>query len=171
MDVNWGASYNLRLSAGVGFHDAELTENYCGEVDANGNPVTDCDVADLQAPDGTRLPVTADYKGNLTARYSFDIADYEAYWQSSVVHEGRRTSDLRILERNILGDLPAYTLVDFAIGVRKNNWSMDFYIKNLFDENAQYSRNVQCPETVCAAQVYSVAGQPRTFGIRFSQEF
>jgi hypothetical protein len=30
---------------------------------------------------------------------------------------------------------------------------------------------VQCPETVCAAQVYSVAGQPRTFGIKFSQNF
>ncbi len=158
MDVNWAATYNLRLSAGVGFYDGELTEDYFSGPD-------------LQAPKGTRLPVTADYKGNLTARYTFDIADYEAYWQSSVVHEGRRTSDLRITERNILGDLPSYSLVDFAIGARKNNWSVDFYVKNLLDENAQYGRNVQCPETVCAAQVYSVAAQPRTFGIKFSQEF
>ena len=158
MDVNWAATYNLKLSGGFGIYDAELTEDYYSGPD-------------LQAPSGTRLPVTADYKGNLTARYTFNIADYEAYWQSSVVHEGRRTSDLRIVERNILGDLPAYTLADFAVGVRKNNWSVDFYIKNLFDENAQYGRNVQCPETVCAAQVYSVAGQPRTFGIKFSQEF
>lgn len=158
MDLNWAATYNLRLSGGVGFYDAELTEDYFSGPD-------------LQAPKGTRLPVTADYKGNLTARYTFDIADYEAYWQSSVVHEGRRTSDLRVLERDILGDLPSYTLVDFAIGARKNNWSVDFYIKNLLDENAQYGRNVQCPETVCAAQVYSVAAQPRTFGIKFSQEF
>jgi iron complex outermembrane recepter protein len=158
MDVNWAATYNLRLSAGVGFFDAELTEDYFSGPD-------------LLAPKGTRLPVTADYKGNLTARYTFDIADYEAYWQSSVVHEGRRTSDLRITERNILGDLPSYSLVDFAIGARKNNWSVDFYIKNLLDENAQFGRNVQCPEQVCAAQVYSVAAQPRTFGIKFSQEF
>lgn len=158
MDVNWAATYNLKLSGGVGFYDAELAEDYF-----NGPT--------LQAPAGTRLPVTADYKGNLTARYTFDIGSLEAYWQSSVVHEGRRTSDLRILERNILGDLPAYTLADFALGVRKNNWAVDFYIKNLFDENAQYSRNVQCPETVCAAQVYSVGAQPRTFGIKFSQEF
>ncbi len=158
MDVNWAATYNLRLSAGVGFFDAELTEDYFSGPN-------------LLAPKGTRLPVTADYKGNLTARYTFDIADYEAYWQSSVVHEGRRTSDLRITERNILGDLPSYSLVDFAIGARKNNWSVDFYIKNLLDENAQFGRNVQCPEQVCAAQVYSVAAQPRTFGIKFSQEF
>ena len=158
MDVNWAASYNLRVSAGVGFYDGELTEDYFSGLD-------------LQAPKGTRLPVTADYKGNLTARYTFDIADYEAYWQSSVVHEGRRTSDLRIIERDILGDLPSYTLVDFAIGARKNNWSVDFYVKNLLDENAQYGRNVQCPEQVCAAQVYSVGAQPRTFGVKFSQEF
>ncbi len=158
MDVNWAATYNLRLSAGVGFYDGELTEDYFSGTD-------------LQAPKGTRLPVTADYKGNLTARYTFDIADYEAYWQGSVVHEGRRTSDLRITERNILGDLPSYSLVDFAIGARKNNWSVDFYVKNLLDENAQYGRNVQCPEQVCAAQVYSVGAQPRTFGIKFSQEF
>lgn len=171
MDVNWAATYNLKLSAGVGFYDAELTENYCGEVDANGNPITTCAAVDLQAPKGTRLPITADYKGNLTARYTFDIGSYEAYWQGSVVHEGRRTSDLRIAERNILGDLPAYTLTDFALGVRKNNWSVDFYVKNLFDENAQYNHFSQCAESVCGAQVYSNAAAPRTFGIKFSQEF
>jgi iron complex outermembrane receptor protein len=169
MDVNWAATYNLRISAGVGFYDAELTENYCGEVDANGNPITNC--VSPPAPDGTRLPITADYKGNLTARYTFDIGSFEAYAQGSVVHEGRRTSDLRIVERNILGDLPAYSLVDLSFGLRRENWSVDFYVKNLMNEEAQYNRFTQCNESVCGAQVYSVAGQPRTFGIKFSQEF
>lgn len=169
MDVNWAATYNLRLSAGVGFYDAKLTENYCGEVDANGNPISDC--AAPPGPDGTRLPVTADVKANLTARYTFDIGEYEAFWQGSLVHEGRRSSDIRTIENTILGDLPAYQVFDFSAGVRRNNWSVDFYVKNLFDENAQYSRGVQCPEQVCAAQVYTVSGQPRTIGIKFSQEF
>jgi iron complex outermembrane recepter protein len=66
---------------------------------------------------------------------------------------------------------------------------VDFYVKKLFDENAQFGRNVQCPERICGnysgnpppinpvppqyanGQVYSVAGQPRTFGIKFSQQF
>jgi hypothetical protein len=39
------------------------------------------------------------------------------------------------------------------------------------NEEAQYNRFTQCNESVCGAQVYSVAGQPRTFGIKFSQEF
>lgn len=185
MDVAWAATYNLKLSGGVGFYDAELTENYCGEVDVDGNPVTNC--ADPLAPDGTRLPITADVKANLTARYTFDIGEYEAYWQTSVVHEGRRTSDLRIGTRNLLGDLPSYELVDFSIGVRKDSWSVDFYIKNLLDEHPEYNRYTQCPEDVCGnnlggsvypvppqyanGQVYSVTGQPRTFGIKFTQEF
>ena len=169
MDVNWAATYNLRLSAGVGFYDAKLTENYCGEVDANGNPISNC--AAPPGPDGTRLPVTADVKANVTARYTFDIGEYEAFWQGSLVHESRRSSDIRTIENQILGDLPAYQLFDFSAGVRRSNWSVDVYVKNLFDENAQYSRGVQCPEQVCAAQVYSVAAQPRTIGIKFSQEF
>ena len=171
MDVNWAATYNLKLSAGLGLYKAELTANYCGEVDGNGKPITSCDPADLQAPRGTRLPITPDYKGNLTARYTFDVRGYEAYWQGSVVSEGRRTSDLRTVEREIVGDLPAYTTTDFGLGIRKNGWSVDFYVKNLFDDNAQYNRYTQCAEAVCGGDVYSVSAQPRTFGIKFSQDF
>ena len=170
-DLSWAATYNLRLSAGVGFYDAELTANYCGAIDASGNPITTCDPADLQAPKGTRLPVTADSKGNLTARYSFDIGEYQAYWQGAYVYEGRRSSDLRTAENNILGNLPSYQLFDLSAGVRRDSWSLDLYVKNVFDENAQYSRFSQCTESICGSQVYSVAGQPRTIGIRFSQEF
>ncbi len=169
MDVNWAATYNLRISGGVGFYDAELTENYCGTLDANNNPVTIC--ANPQAPKGTRLPITADVKANLTARYDFDIGSYEAYWQGSLVHEGRRSSDLRVATRQILGDLPGYELFDMSFGVSKNNWSVDLFVKNLFDENAQFNRFSQCNESICGSQVYVVSGQPRTIGIKFSQEF
>jgi iron complex outermembrane recepter protein len=178
MDVNWAATYNLRLSGGVGFYDAELTENYCGALDANNKPITNC--ANPQAPKGTRLPITADVKANVTARYNFDVGSYEAYWQGSLVHEGRRTSDLRVFDgtasagpgaREILGDLPGYELLDLSFGVSKNNWSVDLFIKNVFDENAQFNRFAQCNESICGSQVYVVSGQPRTIGVKFSQEF
>src|SRR4029453_5951557 len=51
MDVNWAATYNLQISAGVAFYDAQLTENYCGFTDVNGKPVTDCPAGSLN-PDG-----------------------------------------------------------------------------------------------------------------------
>lgn len=168
-DISWAATYNLRLSGGVAFYDAELTENYCGFTDANGRPETSC--ASPEAPSGTRLPITADFKGNLTARYAFDVGEFEAHVQGSLVHEGRRSTDLRLAERAILGDLDAYTLFDLTAGFGRGTWDVDFYIKNVFDERAQLSRFTQCAESVCGQQAYTVVAQPRTFGLRFSQDF
>jgi succinate dehydrogenase/fumarate reductase-like Fe-S protein len=48
---------------------------------------------------------------------------------------------------------------------------VDLFVKNLFDENAQFNRFSQCNESICGSQVYVVSGQPRTIGIKFSQEF
>jgi outer membrane receptor protein involved in Fe transport len=179
MDVNWAATYNLLLTGGVAFYDAELTEDYCGTLDSSGNPETVC--TDPEAPSGTQLPVTAKFKGNLTARYTFEIGGMEAFVQGTFAHEGKRRSDLRVLQGNLIGDLPAYQTFDFSTGIKKNNWSLDFFVKNVFDERGQLSRFFTCSETVCGAQgfdsqypdgqVYYIPNQPRTFGIRFSQEF
>ncbi|HEX4853437.1 TonB-dependent receptor [Arenimonas sp.] len=168
-DISWAVNYNLRISGGLAFYDAELTENYCGFTDANGNPETDCPTP--EAPSGTRLPITADFKGNLTARYTFDVGEYEAHVQGQVRHEGKRSTDLRTEERGILGDLDAYTLFDLTAGFGRGNWAVDFYIRNVFDERAQQSRFTQCAEAVCGEQAYTVVARPRTFGVRFSQDF
>jgi iron complex outermembrane receptor protein len=185
MDLTWAATYNLQISGGVSLFNAELTENYCGLTDANGIPITNCPSAEApdppQAPSGTQLPITPEFKGNLTARYTADVGDYQVYGQGIIAHTGERTSDLRIVEREILGDLDAYTTVDFSAGFRKNSWTVEFYVNNLFDERAEMSRFTQCAEAVCGAsdevaeypngQVYTVTNQPRTFGVRFSQDF
>lgn len=168
-DISWAATYNLRLSGGVALYDTELTENYCGFTDANGDPETNC--ASPEAPTGTRLPITADFKGNLTARYTFDVGSFEAHVQGQVLHEGRRSTDLRTAESDILGDLGAYTLFDLTAGFGRGNWDVDFYIKNVFDERAELSRFAQCAEAVCGEQAYTVVARPRTFGVRFSQDF
>ena len=73
--------------------------------------------------------------------------------------------------------------MDLSFGYKRDSWSLDFYLKNAFDERAELTKFVQCPETVCGnadnapvpgyedGQVYTVTNQPRTFGIRFSQKF
>ncbi len=168
-DLSWAASYNLRISSGVAFYDAELTENYCGFTDASGNPETDC--ADPEARAGSRLPISARFKGNLTARYTFDVGRYEAHLQGVVAHEGDRRTDLRSAESAILGNLDSYTMFDLSAGFGVNTWKVDVYIRNLFDERAELSRFTQCAEAVCGEQAYTVFARPRTFGLRFSQEF
>ncbi len=178
-ELNWAATYNLNIGAGVSFYDAKLTDNYCGFTDADGNPVTDC--ANPEAPDGTQLPVTPKFKGNLIARYTWDMAGGEAFVQGAHVYVGDRKSDLRLLERSILGNLDAYSTMDLSFGYGRNNWKVDFYVANLFDERAEVYKFTSCGETVCGAsgvdpqypdgQVYTATTRPRTFGVRFSQSF
>lgn len=188
----WQATYNLNLSAGFALYDAKLTANYCGFTDANGNTVTYCPPGTVNptngavvdgplAPRGTRLPITPRFKGNLVARYTFSLGGSDAFVQGALVHVGKRTTDLRLLERSLLGDLPAYNSVDLSAGVQKNSWSVDVYVDNVFDKRAALYKFTECGVTVCAAhgvvaqypqgQVYTGFSQPRTFGIRFKQEF
>lgn len=191
-DLNWAATYNLQLSAGFALYDAKLSANYCGFTDANGNPITNCPAGTInpqsgavvdgpQAPKGSQLPVTPKFKGNLIARYTFDVGSDEAFVQGAVVHVGQRRSDLRVVENGLVGDLAAYTTMDISGGYSHNSWSVSLYVNNLFDKRAQLYKYTECAEATCAAhgvvaqypngQVYTVTNQPRTVGITFKQDF
>ena len=168
-NVGWAATYNLTLSTGIAAYDTELTENYCGFTDDAGNPVTEC--ADPQAPKGTELPLTAKVKGNITARYNFAFHGMESYLQAATFFEGRRTSDLRLVEREITGDMPGYGTVDFAMGFKKDLWSFDVFLKNAFDNRGQLARYSECATAVCGAQTYVVPVQPRMLALRVTRDF
>lgn len=69
------------------------------------------------------------------------------------------------------GNLDAYTMADLPAGFKRGSWSLDFYLKNAFDKRAELARFAQCATLVCGNQPYTVTAQPRTFGVRFSQDF
>lgn len=190
--LNWQATYDLNLSAGIALYDAKLTANYCGFTDNNGTPVTDCPAGTInpqtgdpvtgpQSPKGTRMPITPRFKGNLVARYTFSVGENDAFVQGALVHVGERTTDLRLVERSLLGNLPAYTTADISAGVQHGSWSMNVYIDNVFDKRAALYKFTECGVQVCGAhnqvpqypngQVYTGFNVPRTFGIRFKQDF
>ncbi|MEO5962540.1 MAG: TonB-dependent receptor [Thermomonas sp.] len=181
LDLSWAATYNLQITGGFAWYDAKLTDNYCGWLRPGGKPETVCPPGTLdpngavvtgpQAASGTRLPVTPKFKGTLNARYTLDFAGGEAYAQASLSHAGSRRVDLRQAETALLGYLNAYTLTDLSTGWRKNNWTIDLFLKNALDKRAQMSRFAQCAALTCGNEPYTVIAQPRTFGIRFSQEF
>jgi outer membrane receptor protein involved in Fe transport len=168
-NIGWAATYNLTLSTGLAWYHTELTENYCGFTDDAGNPVTDC--PDPQAPKGTELPLTAEIKGNITARYSFQFHGMESYLQAAAFFEGRRTSDLRLVEREITGDMPGYGTLDLSAGIKKDQWGFNVFLKNAFDNRGQLSRYSECATAVCGAQTYIVPVQPRMFGVRITWEY
>ena len=69
--------------------------------------------------------------------------------------------------------MDAYTLVDLSTGASwcDDTYSVELYVKNLTDENAETNKYAQCAEGICGAQVYSGVIQPRTVGLRFAQQF
>ncbi len=168
-DLNWAVSYNFILSGAMALYDAKLTSNFCEQVDSNGLPVSNC--TDPRASSGDRLPITPRFKGNVTGRYTFDLGANEAFVQATVIHVGERLVDLRAIEQAIVGNLDAYTTVDLSAGIKHDNWSLDLFLKNAFDERAQLGKFTACRVQVCGGDTYTIASQPRTFGVRFSQEF
>lgn len=181
-DVNY-RNNGLSLSAGMSYNDAKITTPFCRIA----NPQFDCtlpgpggEVNQLLAPAGQRLPVTAKFKGNTIARYEFPVSDMEAHVQGSVNYEGGRFSDLRTVQRSILGNFKGYTTVDISVGIERNNWSVEAFATNLFDSNGVINRSVQCNENICGdpggvtasgGKFYSNVIRPRLIGIKVGTKF
>jgi outer membrane receptor protein involved in Fe transport len=187
VDLQWQATDRLNLSAAMSYLNSELAEPYCGfTYPGTSNPVAKdpcpdlydrdddgdtSDFVDPEAPEGQELPLTPDFKGNITARYEFPVMTYNSYAQGALVYTGERQSSLLTFDREVLGKLPAYTTLDLAAGFGKDGWNAELYIANAFDERGESSRAVECVTAVCGEQVYSYIIYPRTIGLRFSQEF
>lgn len=169
----------LSWSTGVSLNDAKITKDFC----LIANKEFDCTIGDgneLLAPSGTRLPLTARWKGNSRARYEWNIGEMRANVQGSVTYEGKRTRDLRLEINDIFGNLRSYTLVDASAGLDRGPWSAELFVKNLFDARAQQSTSIQCVETVCGdpdgltaigGKIYTNYARPRQIGLRVGRKF
>jgi len=163
MDLLWLATEDLRLSAAASFYDSKLKSDYCNI--SNGVCTA------VLAPAGTRLPVTAEVKYNIVARYHFDMGSLDSYIQGAIVHEGERDSDLDQTAQAILGTLPSYTTLDLSAGFRKNDWAVDLFISNLTNEDAPLYFTSQCTAETCGAQKYGVRIRPMTISARLTKDF
>jgi iron complex outermembrane recepter protein len=168
--LEWAVSRDFLLSGGFALMEPKLTEHYCGQLDAGGSPITDC--AAPLAPKGTQLPGASKFKGNVSARYSFPVADFDAHVQGAYVYQGPTWPDLQLAERAILGRQDAYGIADFSAGFERGNYSFELFVRNAFDERAQLTRYSKCAAAVCGPiGTYAIVAQPRTMGLRFGQKF
>jgi outer membrane receptor protein involved in Fe transport len=165
-DFSWRATEALSLTAAGSYVDAQLDEDYCN--DKLTNPTCS---GSLQAPAGTQLPITSKIKANATARYEWDAGDFHAHVQGAWVYQSKSYADLRTVERDIIGALPSFSSFDFTGGVKRDNWFVEAFLKNAFDERGNVTRYAECATQVCGAQTYIVPIKPRTIGIRFGQNF
>jgi iron complex outermembrane recepter protein len=171
-------SGGFSLNAGGSYNDAEIRRDFCRIA----NPTFDCTTAgnSLLAPAGTRLPVTAKFKGNAVARYEVPVGDLDAHIQFAVNHIGSRRSDLRTVENGIKGSLDAYTTADLSVGIKGESWSLEMYATNLFNTNGVINTGVQCLESVCGdpgngsgtgGVFYDTVIRPRLVGLKVSTNF
>ena len=151
----------LTISLGAAFNDAETTNA-------------------ILAPAGTRLPLTARFKGNARIRYEFPVMGMEGHVQMNASHEGSRTRDLRPVESAIYGRLGGYEIVDLSAGIENDRWSLELFARNLFDERGALGSGIQCNELVCGdslgltaigPKIYTYVSRPRTIGIRAGVRF
>ena len=97
----WLPVGRLSIFAAFTFLDIELQDDYCAGCESDGS---------AWAPAGTELPISADFKGNLVARYDFSLAGFDAHMQGALAHEGKRNWDLRVTANQVRGEyqqLPA----------------------------------------------------------------
>jgi outer membrane receptor protein involved in Fe transport len=176
-DVSY-RSGGFSLGVGASYNDATIRRDFC----AIANPDFDCTTPGnrLLAPSGSRLPVTAKFKGNAVARYEFPISGLDGHVQFAVNHIGKRRSDLRTFENDIVGNYKAYTTADFSIGVKGEGWDAELFATNLFDSRGVINSAVQCGESICGdadggtpngGVFYDNVIRPRLIGIKVSKDF
>ncbi|HEX4268262.1 MAG TPA: TonB-dependent receptor [Steroidobacteraceae bacterium] len=167
--VDWLPESNFLVSTNFTLLDPVLTENYYGCIP--GTP--ECTpLPPVQTPAGTNLPVTPKFKGNVILRYSLmTIDNWKPYWQVAGMYQSTTSPVLLVSQNNVLGNMPAYALVNVKLGADSaNGMRVDFFISNILNRNAQLSRYTESNPSL-DNQIYIVPVQPRTFGIEFGQDF
>jgi outer membrane receptor protein involved in Fe transport len=163
--IDWLATDKLRLSTSLAFYDTKLKDDYVSFL-GDGT-------AEVLAPKGTSLPITANFKGNVVARYSFALGYFDAHLQGAASYQGSRSAILEVADNiDTGGDIPASTFLDLSFGIEKDTYSVELFVANATDEDSPLGKTSECTPQVCGVpQSYGIRRQPRTIGIRFPQDF
>ncbi|HLZ83962.1 MAG TPA: TonB-dependent receptor [Caulobacteraceae bacterium] len=175
----WRVTHAVTLSGGLSVNDAELTANFCGTDQSTGLVIPTCPNSQALARKGEQLPYIPKVKGNVTARWAFDVMGWDAHAQVSVAAQSGATPALFIADIGNLHKMPGFATADFSFGAEKDKRSIEVFIKNAFDTRGQLNRYTPCTTSTCApayppgvpAAVYVVPIQPLTIGIRIGQAF
>jgi iron complex outermembrane recepter protein len=147
-DVSFLASESVTLSGAFSINDTELTNR------PNG--------ADNLVPVGSDLALTPTFQGNISARYDFDLAGWEAYAQLAVQYRGDVHTSVVVDADH---DLDSYALADASVGVDLDDWRVKVFINNLTDKRAELFISDQDDIS------RTVTNRPRTLSLKVSYDF
>ena len=152
--------------------NAKLTQSFCAAYEDDGT----CKEGAL-TPNGAGLPSTPSFKGNLLARYTFNLGGNEANVQASYMYQNDVIQEMIKYDRQFIGNAGAYQLIDLSGGIKDGPYSVTLFVNNLFNNRAEYYKTAECYVGTCGAvadhpnTIYNGVAQPRTIGVIFRQEF
>ncbi|SER77005.1 TonB-dependent receptor [Sphingobium sp. YR768] len=186
--IEYDASLKLgkiTISSSGAFNDAKLKGDFCNfAVNAEtesisqlstcsqgtfteGNPP----IPTVAADDGTRLPRQPRFKGTTSIRYDTMLGDYSGFLQGAALYQTGATQDLNVNANELLGSTKGFISFDFSGGIKKDNWTLSFFLQNAFDKRGQLTKNTFCSIDFCANSSRTFTIKPQFFGLRFGQKF
>jgi outer membrane receptor protein involved in Fe transport len=167
VQLDWLPTDSFRIGASLAYYDTELQDDFCDFEDTNGDGVLDC--VTVNAPAGSPLPLTPEFKGSLIGRYTFPTGGWESYLQGALSYQTDAPSSIYIAVNELLGDIPSSTFLDLAYGLGNDKYNFEIFLSNATDEDAPLTVSSDC--AICQVQPWGVQRRPRTVGIRFRQDF
>ncbi len=161
IQLDWLPTDSFRVGASLAYYDTELKDDFCDFT--NGVCTT------VNAPAGSRLPLTPEFKGTLIGRYSFPTGGWDSYVQGALSYQTDAPATIYVVEAEILGDIPSSTFLDLAYGLGNDKYNFELFLTNATDEDAPLTVSSDC--AICQVQAWGVQRRPRTIGLRFSQDF
>jgi iron complex outermembrane recepter protein len=172
-DISVKPSDGFTATLAFSYNDAKLDSNFCNSVDpsfACTLPAPNGAANSILAAKGTQLPTTPKFKGSLSLRYEHDVSLGRIHYQAAATNQGEAFSDLRDRDRAVTGVLRARSNLDLSVGLTSESWRIEAFVNNVGDNRGDVRRTTSCAPTTCS-RVYTVPTQPRTFGIKFGQDF
>ena len=155
-------SDNWTLSGAFSWiYSSELTSDYWR------NPPDDPSAPGAAPPDaaaGTPLPRIPEWKANLSTRYTWDN---DWYLQAAYIYTGDSFNTL--FEGGSIATArrtqEAYQVLNTGVGLEKESWSAELYVRNLTDERGDVWINAVTFDSRV------MTNRPRTVGLRYSRNF
>ena len=130
--------------------------------------VLDTEITSVNTPtgdvrDGDELAYAPDFQANARARYTWYLqGGMTAHVMPHISYSSSAQSDVIIINND---ETDSWVLVGMTAGVTLDNWSAELFADNIFDEDAELTRNfVFDVERVAYAR-------PFTAGVRVTYDF
>ncbi|MGH8216621.1 MAG: TonB-dependent receptor [Rhodanobacteraceae bacterium] len=172
--IQWVPARGLKLSANAAYNDATLTKD--APYPSNGKR-------------GDPLPYAPKLTLSLNGDYDFVLGGgWHGYVGASYQYIDERSTDYAFSYpvAGVLPPLPSsptipgYNIINLRAGVNRDQWDIDFYVKNLTNKRGIVQAGTYADYVPVAGSVNPVTGQmedgatiitPRMFGISVSRNF